>query len=392
MDFDAYYINKSTEVKAPNLCAAPWGHIHTTPNGDLYPCCYNRDKMGNINDSNFQEIFNNEKYKNLRRQFLANERPAGCIKCFTQEDNGYKSLRTRINNTPWGKNTYTFADKLTLLDGTINDIEIRDADFRFSNKCNMACVMCSPDWSTKWASELKVESKYLQVFENNAEFIKNYLDQVQVVSFAGGEPLIMDEHWQILDLLKGKNVKLIYSSNGSSISYKNKNALDYWANWKGPVDVILSIDSIFEKAEYIRYGISWKQVEDNIKKITSLESKHKHIRIISSSSIGMYNVFDIDKIYEHLSSLGIQVISLNPVAGNFSIQHMPQNAKKHAFNYLESIKNKVGDLRNFKIIQDLCNTPTNGENLRTTRHQIQNLDKRRNLNFFKTFPELKKYY
>ena len=214
--------------------------------------------MGNINPK-FVDIYNNNKFKDLRKQ-SQNKEPKGCRKCYTAEENGYNSLRNRINNSSWGKNTFPNAKDLTLEDGSIQNINIYDADFRFSNKCNMACVMCSPTWSSKWASELKVKTKYLQTFENNSEFIKNNFSKVQIVNFAGGEPLIMDEHWQILDMIQGQPVKLIYSTNCSTTTYKNMDLIEYLKNWKGEVSLNCSIDSINDKAEYIRYGIKWKDV------------------------------------------------------------------------------------------------------------------------------------
>lgn len=383
---------KQTQNKS--LCSAPWVHTHITPDGDVHPCCFYKEPMGNINEDNFNDIFNNDKFKDLRNQFLQNKKPEGCRKCYNAEENGYNSLRNRINNSTWGRKAFLTANDLTFEDGSVKNITIYDADFRFSNKCNMACVMCSPTWSSKWASELKVKTKYLQTFKNNSEFIKNNFSKVEIINFAGGEPLIMDEHWQILDMTRGRPVKLIYTTNCSTTTYKNMDIIEYLKDWKGQVILNCSIDSIDDKAEYIRYGVKWKDVEDTLKKYKQLTLLNKNVKVLILSSIGMYNVLDLEKICDRMIDLGISKneLSLNPVAGQYSIINLPEEAKKDAYQHMESLVNKYGSIRNFKTVQNLCLTETDNIKVSNVIEHIHHQDERRGLNFFKTFPELKEYY
>jgi len=373
-----------------SFCFAPWVHTHVTPDGDVHPCCLYKESMGNINEDNFVDIYNNDKFKDLRKQFLQNEKPTGCQKCYTTEENGHSSLRTRINKDHGSNDVYNLA----LDDGTIQNVTIYDADFRFSNKCNMACVMCSPTWSSKWASELKVKTKYLQTFNDNFEFIKNNFDKVRIISFAGGEPLIMDEHWQILNMIKGRVVKLNYTTICSTTTYKNMDIIEYLKDWKGQVVLNCSIDSIDDKAEYIRYGVKWKDVEDTLKKYKKLSLLNHNVRVQILCSIGMYNVFDLEDICDRMIELGISKdkLSLNPVAGQYSIINLPEQAKKDAYQYMESLVDKYGSIRNFITIQNLCLTETDNVNVSKAINELLHLDERRKLNFFKTFPELKEYY
>ena len=86
----------------------------------------------------------------------------------------------------------------------------------------MNCVMCDPDWSSLWTSDLKkIISNYsedviqhepaLRSYNNkikhiakiqkvpNLGWIDKHINDVEYIYFVGGEPLIMDEHWYILD-------------------------------------------------------------------------------------------------------------------------------------------------------------------------------------------------
>ena len=87
------------QSQTESLCFAPWVHTHITPDGDVHPCCLYKESMGNINKDDFVDIYNNDKFKDLRKQFLQNKKPTGCQKCYTTEENGHSSLRTRINTT-----------------------------------------------------------------------------------------------------------------------------------------------------------------------------------------------------------------------------------------------------------------------------------------------------
>ena len=186
-------------------CANAWGHISLEPDGNVKPCCYSSDTMGNIKESSFKDIYNNEFYKKLRLDFLSSQKPNGCFKCWRQEDLGIRSLRQISNDRHWAKNVRYDLKSNTNQDGTINNVVLHDSDLRFSNKCNMACIMCGPRFSSKWATELKQEQKFFNLFEGksgNKEFIDENFDSIKSIYFAGGEPLIMDEHWYILEKLK----------------------------------------------------------------------------------------------------------------------------------------------------------------------------------------------
>ena len=67
------------------------------------------------------------------------------------------------------------------------------------------------------------------------EDIEKHIDSVQEIHFAGGEPVLMEEHWRLLDILLEKgltNVKLKYSTNATVLTYKKRNILDVWKQFK----------------------------------------------------------------------------------------------------------------------------------------------------------------
>lgn len=139
----------------------------------------------------------------------------------------------------------------------------------------------------------------------NFDFLKEQVTHVEKIYFAGGEPLLMPEHWQILDMLvenKRFDVKISYNTNASTLEYGKKNVLDYWAQWDNwKIEVWPSIDEIHERAELIRSGTDWKKVENNLIEMNKLDN----IVVRPGMTIGAWNVFRLPEIITHLTDIGI---------------------------------------------------------------------------------------
>jgi hypothetical protein len=92
-----------------------------------------------------------------------------------------------------------------------------------------------------------------------------HLDYVEQIYFAGGEPLMMEEHYRILDELERRgrfDVRLIYNTNFTQTRLKDREVFDYWRKFTS-VAVGASLDAMGPRAEYIRRGTRWDQVERN---------------------------------------------------------------------------------------------------------------------------------
>jgi sulfatase maturation enzyme AslB (radical SAM superfamily) len=88
---------------------------------------------------------------------------------------------------------------------------------------------------------------------------------VEQIYFAGGEPLLMEEHYRILDELVRKkrfDVRLIYNTNFTHTDLKGQSVFEYWRQFDS-VAVGASLDAMGYHAEYIRKGTDWAQVVQN---------------------------------------------------------------------------------------------------------------------------------
>jgi radical SAM protein with 4Fe4S-binding SPASM domain len=64
-----------------NICTEPWSGFWLTADGEVTPCCYWMNPMGNLQDHDFSVIWNNQKYQALRRVINTPKRSSHCKQC-----------------------------------------------------------------------------------------------------------------------------------------------------------------------------------------------------------------------------------------------------------------------------------------------------------------------
>ncbi len=297
------------------ICAVPWMHLNFEPNGKVIPCCLTSVHeywAGDLNHQSIEEIWNSDNMKKLRREMVTGKEPEICRKCFDRERVTGESGRV-YHNRDFPEVLEKIPD-ITLDDGTCTTMELKYWDFRFSNLCNFKCRSCGPRYSSAWVPDAKklglTDQEKVWSIEavnekTNFDFLKDQIDYVQKIYFAGGEPLLMDEHWQILEMLVEKkrfDVKLSYNTNASVLTYGKKNVLDYWRQWHfGKIEVWPSIDEVGERAELIRSGTVWSKVESNLKDLMQLDN----LIVRPGITVGAWNVFRLPEIIEHLIEIGV---------------------------------------------------------------------------------------
>lgn len=328
-------------MTSPTLCAVPWMHLNFEPNGKVVPCCLTSAHnyfAGDLTTQSIEEIWNSNNMKNLRKDMLNGIEPKVCNKCFNREKITGESGRIYHNRD--FPEVVTKIPNITLEDGTCTTMKLKYWDFRFSNLCNFKCRSCGPRYSSAWVPDAKSlgytdQEKVWNIDsvndQTNFDFLKDQIDVVERIYFAGGEPLLMPEHWQILDMLVEKkrfDVNLSYNTNASVLSYGKKNIIDYWSQWQfGKLEVWPSIDEIGERAELIRSGTVWTKVEENLKEL----AKHKNIILRPGLTIGAWNVHRLPEIINHLISIG--VIREHPTSKHNNYNNFFINLLEHPVHY-----------------------------------------------------------
>ena len=173
---------------------------------------------------------------------------------------------------------------------------VRFLDVRFGNLCNFACRTCDSDNSSRWQKiDFVVGRKTTTVDRVGKDILReqifSVLDEVEEIYFAGGEPLLNEEHYLVLEEIirrKRTNIKITYNTNLSLLSSHGRDVTDLWKKLE-QVIVYPSIDSIGPQGEYIRSGFKWEQFEANFVKI-------KNYVGCLHSVLSVYNVFSISDL------------------------------------------------------------------------------------------------
>ncbi|MDK2972546.1 MAG: hypothetical protein PWP23_2301 [Candidatus Sumerlaeota bacterium] len=75
----------------PRSCGNAWTHVHVKSDGLVYPCCFSDEVMGDLRKQSFAEIWNGEKYQDLRRSLTSGNYWASCRKASCNWVEGGKS-------------------------------------------------------------------------------------------------------------------------------------------------------------------------------------------------------------------------------------------------------------------------------------------------------------
>jgi radical SAM protein with 4Fe4S-binding SPASM domain len=263
-------------TQSKTFCMYPWIHFHAYPTGNAYPCCMAdmQFPIGNMRENTMKEIWNQAPLRDMRRAMLTDTSVSACNRCYEQEASGFMSGRKSAN-----KHHGHHIDRIhnTKPDGTLDQFELTYWDIRFSNLCNLSCRSCGHIFSSNWykdqatlaGPEWKKNNKVLNYagrFETDAwEQLLEHIDYVEQIYFAGGEPLLMEEHYRILDELVRRerfDVRLIYNTNFTHTDLKGQSVFEYWKKFDS-VAVGASLDDSGARGEYIRKGTNWNTVVGN---------------------------------------------------------------------------------------------------------------------------------
>lgn len=414
---------KYKDLKDNSLfCPMPWIGAMVTPQGVFQSCCVQEEismSESSLEHQSLSEVRKNSYWNNIRKDLIAGIKTPTCNNCWKDESQGIKSLRkVRIEEFSHYLNNYENIDIKE--DGTL-DNTIYHYDIRQTNLCNMKCIICNPVYSSLWNEE-STKTKIAPQVSNNKNFEKYVIDANDVSKedvfdsiknlilespelvnsfyFAGGEPIISDIHWQILDLLKDNslfNVRLSYNTNLLKLKYKTKNIIDYWKLFDY-VKVSASIDAVGRRAEYVRYGTKWDVIENNFSCLVSQLKKSAGVNITTSifsvaafgETLNWISNYDIDlkDIYytNILRNPPWASVSILPLEIRYRIlEKISKDLKEKQYQYqYKFIENEL--LRDIDITEEIL------LNRKKFKKNVSILDKHRNVNLLDYCPELEEFY
>ena len=384
-------------------CILPWIHLYGDVQGQYKLCCHIASPAYNM--GSYQEpissIFNNEKYKKIRTQMLSGNIPEMCkTTCYDIEDLGGESNRQQVNKR-FGK--FAKLQDYTNKDGSVNNNPIY-LDIRFGNKCNFKCRICGPFASSAWfkdaqkISEFKNSPKQLEDYYTDSQDFWEYLQKikksVKCFYFAGGEPLLMDGHYKLLQWFIDNNktdVELTYNTNLSTLKYKNYDVFELWKHFKN-VSLWPSVDGYKTHCQYSRTNFNWDIFESNL-----LKTK-KYVNTVSSTT-SIYSILTTPELIAHMKTLGIATyLSILDFPPHCDMRLLPDNIKIKINRKFELLRRKFSFTSDQEenILSNIRYLNKNIEDKNTLLKKFklynEQVDHLNNTSFVKIYPELAEWY
>lgn len=294
-------------MKGNSFCSFRWSdHLVDLGKSEVHSCCktpsvpVTREQL----EKQGPEIFENSDYMVKRRQeMLDGVRHSDCNYCWNLEEKG--AFHTREKSRSQEKYFRDFASGQV----SARSPGTKILEVKLESTCQMKCLYCSPKFSTSWQSDYEIlrrSLEFLPVAESSGgsehfvetkqlfrkeffKFLPRALETVEEINFIGGEPLIQQDLFEILEEVirlkkPGSHELQIFLVTNLSVPGKQfQRVLEIVSRLPENVVVHLSpsIEDTGERAEYVRRGLKWKTFKENLD--MALESGlFRHIRFINT--------------------------------------------------------------------------------------------------------------
>lgn len=377
----AYWEKLVSENKS--FCIFPF--IEYLTNNEKTTVCCRSDVPVADKDCDF---YNDINYVDIREKLLRGEKIKNCEFCYKLEEKNIISARM-IETVEW-------ANRLDLK--STDDLKYQTKpsyyEVRPSNKCNLQCRMCGPQYSHLIQDEY---DKLGLIKRKNYEY-----DDFEIIDFenlhklyvAGGEPFVNKEFYNFLRKCVDTNntdFEFLINTNGTQLNNTFKKLLPKFSN----MQFVFSIDGYKDVNHYVRWPSDWNTIIENAKYLVDND-----VNLRFNVTMSIYTIATLDKLLEFLE----QTFPHNPIhiqfAGsknnNLSAYHYPSN--KTVLNCLKNIKqlNCYNNNNETKSIIDSLDKYYSLNN--NDKHQLKEffefndlLDKSRNIKLKDFIPELETY-
>lgn len=393
----------------------PFNHIAVESNGDIRPCCLG-DPLKNpdgtslsIIGKSIKGIIDHPTHVAFRQSFLDNKQHPACHPCWGVYHNDRFS----------GRHVYSSSAKVAdevmrIIDGKQPEQKLMWLEIKAGNRCNLACRICGLWNSARWLKETyelrkKRANGIYTEFAKSPEMLYNTqskwiddvdfwkkidgFDDIRIMHFMGGEPLMIEEHFEMLKAVSEKfdasKIYIWYNTNGTIVPTSEQEEI--LSRFK-KVLWSISIDDFADKFDYQRKGAVWQEVHPQLNYFYSRPNYESTI----DATISIYNIYTFVNFINELDKLGLAK-SLQPhfvTTGNgiHNVRTLHPDIKEKIKAKLlqdkETLKPEfrfhLDDIIRFMIQIDAWNPDIDQKR----KFEILEVDGFRNENFIKTFPEM----
>lgn len=429
-DVEKYISTKNLlDSISPSMCFAKWSQV-SIKLGDGFTHSCHHPKTHKIPlsevENNPSALHNTGYKKEVRRQMIEGVRPNECEYCWIAEDSTQDedtfSDRIKKSSYDWSA---ALVDKIVA--DPLGNINPSFIELSFNNTCNLKCSYCGPQYSSKWAEEIKQHGGYPTSSNFNGIDVSKLVKQrdynpyieafwkwwpelrkdLKILRITGGEPLLSKNTFDLIDMLIDDPKPDLELRINTNLNVPD-DIIDKFIDKMQSVQVakkrvFTSCEAYGEKAEYIRFGLNYQKWRRNCEKIIR-SLPDCALQIMSAYNALCATSFD-DFIEDLLSFKGRNnfyvdvafvrdpyhqsIFILDDSFDRFFKDHI-ETFERHGFSAPET--------NNVKRLHDVYKNRNNyaGADLKKGRKDfvkfIDEHDRRRGTDFFTTFPEMEKFY
>jgi organic radical activating enzyme len=271
------------------FCVVPFVEGFSGFPGRYRNCCSASPQIQSQPEHTFAQWWNSTELKEFRDKLLDNRWPTECQRCQLQELGNQNSFRLAVNQVtdqiqPWPQRW----------------------NLSFGNVCNLGCWTCDEHFSSVIAHHKKKinilphdfvdpNKIFLQQWDNlKQDILKSYQHYETVtLTLLGGEPMFIKHIPEFLtelgNLGLAPRTRLEFHTNATLFNLQLFQ--QYYWNY---ICTFLSLDAVGAKAEWLRYGCNWQDVEQNVEKFKAVSDYvevHCTLSVLNLSDLPNLKVF-----------------------------------------------------------------------------------------------------
>jgi MoaA/NifB/PqqE/SkfB family radical SAM enzyme len=296
-------------------CLEPLKNIYIARNGSVRVCCHNHHfEVGHMENSSLLDIWRSPRRKEFAKRLYYRSPEPGCMHCNQPGDK---------------KQIYPFSLRYK------TDYKFpRSIDFELSNTCNLACIMCTPLYSSQLAKNYKNPDDVSYDFKDLPQQLLPFIPHLKTANFYGGEPFLIDIYYKIWDLIIEMNPSctIYLQTNGTVFNDRIEKLLE-----KGVFNIGVSIESLRKETfEMIRKNAEMDLVLANIGRFHEYSKKKNTFFGVSICPI-RNNWNELPEMIGYFSERQIPVffhLVYRPF--NLSMWNLPKEELKNIHDYLSN--------------------------------------------------------
>jgi MoaA/NifB/PqqE/SkfB family radical SAM enzyme len=393
-------------VPHDRFCVLPWISLEASPIGTVRPCCLAYDEITddagakfNLAEASFLDIQNSRSMQTLREEFLQGNQPQTCRRCWKEERSGRISKRMHTLD----RLKHMIPDQSWTADAK----PLMFLDLKLGNICNLKCRICGSWSSSTFATEelsyvnrdedRKTNHHYQMLRQGawpreNEKFwteIDQVIDQIRYIEFTGGEPFMIQEHFDMLQSMVDRGiahqVEIHYNTNGTQWP---EQAEEIWQHFKH-VEIAFSIDDVGARFEYQRTNAVWSEVCQNIEQFRHMRKRLRNMKLQVCCTVNVFNVLYLEDVAAWITHQDFDFVYWNIMhdAYYFSIATLPESAKLGIARRLDQAQVDARTRKEFDQIQQFMMAGTSLDGF-ILRMKIADLDRRRQQDLRCVQPEL----